>query len=365
MKLPFYVKATIFIVGFFALFTILDIGQSIIVPLIFAMIIAIVLQPVVDFFVRIKINRVVAIALALFLTVMIIAAFAALVIWQGSRFAESWPTLADKFNELLNQTITAASGYFDIDAQKIHAWISKAQGEIINTSTAAIGQTLVILSSGLVVLFLLPVYVFLILFYQPILLEFIHRCFDPTDQGQVSKIVTRIKTVIQSYIIGLVIEAVMVATLDAVVLLILGIDYALLIGIIGGLLNIIPYVGGLVAVALPIMVALVTKSSHWYVLYVLVGYYFIQLVDNNYIVPKIVASKVKINALFAIIVVIAGNALWGIPGMFLSLPLLAIVKVICDHIEPAKPWGFLLGDTMPSILAIKPIFRKIVKKSSG
>jgi predicted PurR-regulated permease PerM len=145
--------------------------------------------------------------------------------------------------------------------------------------------------------------------------------------------------------------------------LILGIDYALLIGILGGLLNIIPYVGGLVAVALPIMVALVTKSSHLYVLYVMAAYYFIQLVDNNYIVPKIVASKVKINALFAIIVIIGGNALWGLPGMFLSLPLLAIVKVICDHIEALKPWGFLLGDTMPPILKIKPIFKKIKNKS--
>ncbi|MCJ7563609.1 MAG: AI-2E family transporter, partial [Candidatus Aminicenantes bacterium] len=73
--------------------------------------------------------------------------------------------------------------------------------------------------------------------------------------------------------------------------------------------------------------------------------------------------KVKINALFAIIVIIGGNALWGLPGMFLSLPLLAIVKVICDHIEPLKPWGFLLGDTMPSILKIKPIFKKMKNKS--
>jgi predicted PurR-regulated permease PerM len=363
MKLPFYAKATIFIVGFFVLFTMLDIAQSIIVPLVFAIIIAIVLQPVVKFLVRMKINRVIAIAIALFLTVLIIAAFVVLVIWQGSRFAESWPILSAKFNALLNQAITAASGYFDINPQKIHAWITKAQGEIINTSTAAIGQTLAILSSGLVVLFLLPVYVFLILFYQPILIEFIHRCFGTQEQSQVRKIVTQIKTVIQSYIIGLVIEAVMVATLDTVALLALGIDYALLIGILGGLLNIIPYVGGLVAVVLPIMVALVTKSSYWYVLYVLAAYYFIQLVDNNYIVPKIVASKVKINALFAIIVVIAGNALWGIPGMFLSLPLLAIVKVICDHIEPAKPWGFLLGDTMPSLLTIEPILKIIKKKS--
>jgi predicted PurR-regulated permease PerM len=358
MKLSFYAKATIIFIGFFVVFAMLNIAQSIIVPLVFAMTIAIVLQPVVDFLVRIKVNRVIAIVIALLLTVIIIAAFAALLISQGSRFADSWPNLADKFNALLNQTVTAVSGYFDINPQKIHAWMTKAQGEIINTSTAAIGKTIVIVSGGLVVLFLIPVYVFLLLFYQPILLEFIHRCFAPNDHSQVNEIVTRIKTVIQSYITGLVIEAVMVATLDTVALLILGIDYAILIGIIGGLLNIIPYVGGLVAVALPMMIALATKSSYWYVLYVLAAYYFIQLVDNNYIVPKIVASKVKINALFAIIVIIAGNTLWGIPGMFLSLPLLAIVKVICDQIEPLKPWGFLLGDTMPPLLKIKPIFKK-------
>jgi predicted PurR-regulated permease PerM len=112
-----------------------------------------------------------------------------------------------------------------------------------------------------------------------------------------------------------------------------------------------------VAVALPMMVAFVTKSSPWYPFYIMAAYYFIQLIDNNYIVPYIVASKVKINALFSIIVVLAGNALWGIPGMFLSIPLLAIVKLICDHIEPLKPWGFLLGDTMPPLLKIKQILK--------
>jgi predicted PurR-regulated permease PerM len=113
------------------------------------------------------------------------------------------------------------------------------------------------------------------------------------------------------------------------------------------------------------IVALVTKSSPMFALYVMAAYYIIQLIDNNYIVPKIVASKVKINALFSIIVVLAGNALWGIPGMFLSIPLLAIVKLLFDHIEPLKPWGFLLGDTMPTLLNIKPIRLKRIKTKSS
>jgi len=359
LKLPVYVKVTILLVGLFVFFSLLYLAGDIIIPIVFSTIIAIVLHPFVNFLVRIKINRVVAITITLLLTFLLMAAFGALVISQASKFIDSWPLLVDKFTLMLNQNISDAADLYNKDPQKIHEWISKAQSEILNISTAALGQTLVIVGNGLVVLFLLPVYIFLILFYQPLLLEFIHRLFGEGNNIQVSEIVSQIKSVIQRYLFGLIIEAVIVAILDTAALLILGIEYALIIGILGSLLNMIPYLGGLVAVAMPMIVALVTKTSPMYAVYVMIAYYIIQLIDNNYIVPIIVASKVKINALFSIIVVIAGNALWGIPGMFLSIPLLAIVKLICDYIEPLKPWGFLLGDTMPPILEIKKIFKKI------
>ncbi|MDZ4203403.1 MAG: AI-2E family transporter [Bacteroidales bacterium] len=363
LKLPFFTKASVLLIGIFALLAMLYIAQGIIIPIIFAIIIAILLSPVVNFFVRIKINRVIAIVIALFLTVLVIAAFGALLFSQVSRFSESWPVLVEKFTELINQTIIWASGYFDINQQRIHEWISKTQNDLINTSSAAIGQTLAIVGSTLVVLFLIPVYVFMILFYQPIIIEFIRRLFATNDQEQVGTIVKKTKVVVQRYLVGLLIEFVMMATMNTVALLILGIEYAILLGIIGALLNVIPYIGGLVAVALPMVVALATKDSGWYALYVLGIYYIIQLIDNNIIVPVIVSSKVKINALFSVIVVIAGNALWGIPGMFLSIPLLAIIKLICDHIELLNPWGFLLGDTMPPILKIEPILKKLIKKA--
>ncbi|MCX6286684.1 MAG: AI-2E family transporter [Bacteroidetes bacterium] len=355
--MPFYVKAILLIIGLFALTAILYIAQGIIVPLIFAILIAILLHPVVNFLVRMKINRVIAITMTLFLTILIVAAFTGLLFSQASRFSESWPLLVDKFTGILNQSISWVSEYFDINPHKIDAWILKTKNELINTSSAAIGQTLLSVGSTIMVLLLVPLYVFLLLFYHPLLLDFIRKVFAGSDPGQVSQIVTQTKTVIQRYLLGLLIEAVLVAAMDITALLILGIDYAVLLGIIGALLNVIPYIGGIVAVALPMMIALVTKDTAWYAIYVLAAYYAIQLIDNNFIVIKIVASKVRINALFSIIVVLVGNMLWGIPGMFLSLPLLAIIKVIFDHIEPLKPWGFLLGDTMPSILKIKPFFK--------
>ena len=362
LKLPFYVKVTIFLVGLVAFLTIIYLAKSLFIPLVFATIIAIVLHPVVNFMVRIKINRILAIILTMFLTFLVIAAFGAILISQAGKFGESWPVLVQKFTALLNQNIADAADYFNKDPQKINDWITKTQGDIINVSTAAIGQTIVILGNGLVVLLLIPFYIFMILFYQPLLVEFIRRLSGANYQSHVRQLVSQIKTVIQRYLVGLVIEAALMAAMNTAALLILGIEYAFILGILAAVLNVIPYIGGIIAVAMPMMVALVTKPSPWYAFYIMVAYYIIQLIDNHYIVPYIVASKIKINALFSVIIVLVGNALWGIPGMFLSMPILAIIKLICDHIEPLKPWGFLLGDTMPPILKIKKIFSKIKSK---
>lgn len=361
LQLPFSMRASIFFIGLVAFVAILYIAQGIIVPLVFSIIVAILLHPVVNFFVRIGINRILAIVITLFLTSLVLVAFFILIFSQASQFGESWPILVDKFTETLNRFISDIAGYLELKPQIIHDWITKSKGEFLHFSNDAIGQALLSVGNALMLLLLIPVYIFLILFYHPLLIEFIHRLFKSDNQIQVGEIVSQIKSVIQRYLVGLVIEAVMIASMNTAALLLLGIEYALLIGIIGAILNVIPYIGGLVAVALPMIVALATKSSAWYAFYVLGCYYFIQLIDNNYIVPYIVASKVKINALFSIIVVFVGNAIWGIPGMFLSIPLLAILKLFFDHIEPLKPWGFLLGDSMPSMLTIKPILKKIVK----
>jgi len=357
-EFPFYAKATLILIGLYVFISILVIAKDIIVPLVFAIIIAILISPLVSYFVRKKINRVIAIIITLLLTFLVISSLCILLFSQASRFGDSWPMLVDKFTEMINQTITWSSSYFDINPQKIHDWIIKTKAELLVNSNAAIGQTIVSVGGGIVVLFLVPVYVFIILYYQHLLLDFIRKVFAKSDQNQVSEIVTQTKTLIQRYLLGLFIEAIMVAVLNTAALLVLGIQYAVLLGIIGALLNVIPYIGGLVAVALPMIIAIATKSTAWYAVYVLIAYYIIQLIDNNYIVPIIVSSKVKINALFSIIVVFAGNAIWGISGMFLSIPLLAIVKLICDHIEPLKPWGFLLGDTMPSLIKIPPLRKR-------
>lgn len=359
LYLPLYIRVTVLLLGLSVLFTILYIAQGIIVPLIFATIIAIVLHPVVIFFMRLRLKRMMAIVVTLIIAFIVILSFGFLLFSQVSRFGESWPTLVEKISGLFSDFLIWISGYFNIDQQNLNEWIAQTKNNAVNSSSALIGQTLLTAGSALVILFLIPVYVFMILYYQPLLRDFINQLFSSSNQSRVSDVVTQIKTVIQKYLVGLVIEAAIVGALYTITLLVLGIEYAIMLGIIGALINVIPYLGGIVGVALPMVIALATKSSPWYAVYVLIIFYVIQLIDNNYIVPKIVASKVKINALFSIVIVIVGNALWGIPGMFLSIPLLAIVKLIFDNTPQLKPWGFLLGDTMPSLKQVKTFFHRL------
>jgi len=344
-KLPFYAKASVVVIGLFAFISMLYIAQNIIVPVIYATIIAVVLSPLVDFFIRKKINRIIAIILTLLIAILATALFVILLYTQMLQFGDSFGKLSGTFHTLLDETVAWVSTTFNVSTRKINLWLAAKNTEMLNGTVSVIGQTIINTGSVLIVLVLIPVYIFMILFYQPLLLDFIHKLFNADVHKDVNEVLTATKKIIRSYLVGLLIEGLIVATLNSVGLLILDIDYAILLGVIGAVVNVIPFIGGIVSVALPMIIALATKSPTYAVL-VLAVYILIQFIDNHYLVPRIVASKVKINALVSIIVVLAGGALWGVPGMFLSIPLTAIIKVIFDHIEPLKPWGFLLGNNM-------------------
>lgn len=358
LSFPFYAKASLIIIGLVALFFILYIGKGIITPLVFSAMIAITMSPLVDFFVRKRINRVIAIAFSLLLVSSIFILLIILLLSQFNEFTNALPKLLDRFYLMLDDTLAWASKFFNINSRKIDSYVVETQTKILDNSGTAIGLTLNKILDILLMVVLIPVYVFMILFYKPLLLDFIRKLFGRDHLEKVNKILSLTKDIIQRYLLALLLEAAIIAILNSVGLLIIGLKYAVILGIIGALLNIIPYLGGLIAIVLYMLIALVTKDSISYVFYVLVLYTVIQLIDNNLIVPKLVGSKVKINALVAIVVVVIGGVLWGVGGMFLSIPLVAIIKVIFDHIDELKPWGFLLGDTMPSMVKLKLNLKK-------
>ena len=343
MKLPFYVRASIFLVGAYAALSVLYITQGIILPLIYATIFAVLISSPVNFLIRKKLNRVLSVSVVMFTVFVLVTGLILLLSSQVSRLNEGWPKLVDKATLLLDHTVSWASSYFNISAPKIDSWIDSEKNELLNHSTTVLGITITTMGSAVAAIILIPVYIFMILYYQPHLIEFIHKVFGASNDNKVSEILHETKTIIKSYLMGLFSEFAIVAILNSVGFLILRFDYAILLGVAGAFLNAIPFIGGIIGVALYVIIALVTKSPI-YVLYVLILHALIQFIDNHFIVPKIVGSKVRLNALVCLIAVIAGGALWGIPGMFLAIPLTGTVKVVCDRMESLKVWGFFLGD---------------------
>jgi len=358
LKLPFYAKFALISIGAFAFIYTLYIGQHIILPLVYATILAILLNPFVNFLISKKINKTFAIAMAVVVAIFILACLIYFLSAQITLFSNTYPKLKEKFNTTSEHFISWLSLHLNISIDKINIWISDTENEAVNNIGSAISQTLSTINSVIIIVVLLPVYLFIILFYKDLLLEFIKRLFSTTHHTTVFEILANSKRIIQSYLIGLLLEAAIVATLNSIGLLCLGIDYAILLGITGAVLNVIPYIGGVIAIALPMLIAYVTKDSSSYALLVLIMYLLIQFIDNHFIIPRVVASKVKINALISIVVVLSGGALWGIPGMFLSIPLTAILKVIFDHIVVLQPWGFLLGNIVPTVSKLKFDFIK-------
>lgn len=341
---PFYLKTTVILFGLVLLVYISAALGDILVPLAFAAFIAILLNPLFNRLQGWRIPKLAAIIIALLIAIVFVTAVFYFLSVQIAQFSQSLPALKDKFISLTEDLKQWVQLKFGISADKQVAFLKDA----LNNSKSMVGETVGTVLGTLSIIFLLPVYIFLILFYKTLILNFIFEVFKQEHSQSVADILKETKIAIQSYIVGLLIEMMIVAAMNSVALLILDIKYAILIGCIGAILNLIPYLGGIIAIALPVLMATVTKDGFSTQLGVIGAYALIQFIDNNILVPRIVSSKVQINALISIIVVLLGNQLWGVSGMFLSIPMVAVLKIIFDRIDELKPWGKLLGDSVPT-----------------
>lgn len=341
---PFYLKSTVILFGLILLTYALINLRDILVPVAFAVIIAILLNPFVNRLRKRNISHPVAISLAMLLAIIVFVSILYFLSSQIIGFGDNLPLLKIKFAAILHQLQEWVQAKFGMAINKQVQLLNEA----LDNSKALVGKTVGTAVGTLSVIFLLPVYIFLLLYYKALILNFLYEIFAEENTRQVGEILNQTKMAIQSYMVGLLLEALVVAFLNSVALMILGLDYAILIGVIGAILNMIPYIGGIIAIAIPVLLATVTKDGYSTQLGIIIAYAIIQFIDNNILVPRIVSSKVQINALFSIIVVLLGGALWGVSGMFLSIPAVAILKIIFDRIDDLKPWGRLLGDEVPT-----------------
>ncbi len=344
VALPRFVLITIFLIGLLALLAVIILARPLLLPLSFALLLAMLLNPVVQWCGRRGINKAFSIGIAVFISVAAIGGLGYFIVTQAMKFGDDLP----KMEKALDKTWTKGERWvqkaFDMRSKEVDEVIEDVKKDNAQNGGSFVGRTLTTVGALLAYLFLLPVFTFLFLFYKSLLVDFLRQLFPERDHAILQDVLTGTRGVVQSYLVGLFFQSMIVATLNWVGLTAIGVPYALMLAVMGALLNLIPYIGMIIATLVPMAVAL-SFQDPTAALWVFVLYSAVQFLDNNFIVPLVVASRVELNALVSILAVMVGGLIWGAPGMFLAIPFTAILKVISDNVPDMKPLGFLLGTT--------------------
>jgi predicted PurR-regulated permease PerM len=316
-------------------------ASDLVVPIAFAFFLSIVMLPIVKRLERRRLGTALSITIVLVGTVIIMSLLMWIVIDQIVGLVNDLPNLQAKFVLFVGQ----ASGTLEQDFGISVVEQNKFVGEFVRTVGTYLGSVLVSTTNTLSVLIQIPIYIFLILIYRDKFKDFFLSLLPHDNEFTWKK---DMEKVVQGYISGLTWVTLIIAALNSIGLLALGIDHAIFFGILSGVLTIIPYVGIIIGALFPLIMALITKDSIWSAVGVIIVFSVVQFLEGNFITPRITGSKVSINALAAIVALVLGGKILGIAGMILSIPAIGVLKIILSHSEHLKPFVILLEDKDPA-----------------
>ena len=340
---PFYEKLSLVLVGLIALGYLVIQAKEILDPMIFGFLFAVLLLPVSNFMERkLRLPRSLSSFLSIALLLFFVGGIVYLVGSQISNLTHDWPMLKSQIGQSVNDLQGWVENTFHINMEKQAAYVHNATNKIMSSGTEVLGTTFGAVSSLMLFYAFILIFTFFILFYRRLLLRFLLWVFGDDNSHVVLDIVENIQSILRQYILGLLLEMFIVACVACTVFWLVGIKYAALLGIITGLFNIIPYVGIFTALILSTTITFATGALSNAVI-VAVSVVAIHATDANILLPMVVGSKVRLNALITFVGIIIGEMIWGLSGMFLSIPVIAILKIIFDRVESLKPWGFLFG----------------------
>lgn len=343
VKLGFYARLALILHAVILILFIMYMAKTVLIPLFFAFLVAMLLYPVTSFLEKHRFPR----GIAAFLSVLIFIVIIGALVWffsaQVISFSKDIPRLQVRFTELLNNIQDWFSRKYNIDDAHQRAYINQSANGMMSGVVNSIGTTFIGLVEFVILTIFFFIFTFFILVYRGLLVKFIRAFFDEDHSEKVNEVIFRTRTVTNSYLVGLLTEMLIMVVLNVSILLILGIKYAFLLGILAAVLNIIPYLGIYTAMAIGMLITL-ANGTGTQALQFAIALVVVHFIDANIILPRIVGGRVKMNPLITIIAVLIGRLVWGIPGMFLFIPLTAIIRIISARIEEMKPWAILIGE---------------------
>ncbi|WP_310397229.1 AI-2E family transporter [Hymenobacter sp.] len=338
------VHYTFLLIGLSLLVFVLHKLDGILLPLVFAGLLTTLLLPLVRKFESWRWPRALAILVAILL---LIGGIAGLIVVFGAQIVDlkaELPMIQKKLVVMLDQGQQWLHDRFGFRVMSKDEIIDSSLNFGKKSAGGFLGSTLSTTAGVLSVVTLVPIYIFCLLYYRDHIRQFMFRFVTPDKRTSVLHTMDSIQTVVQAYISGLLTVIVIVAILNGIGLLLLNVKFAVFFAIFASVLAIIPYIGILVGATIPALITLVETGSPAKAAAVVGVFLVVQFLEGNFITPMITGSKVSINPLAAIVALILGGELWGTPGMILSIPLTAVLKVVFDANKTTEPWGFLLGD---------------------
>jgi len=360
-SLPFYSKFSSNLISIVLIGLLIYLGQDILMPLCFAIVLAFLLLPVSNLFTRLGVPEVISMLLAILLGLLVIVAVGYFLSSQIAGFVDDIPKIKKNLSHHLQTVQGWIRDNFKFSKKEQQQAVQEATKNMQDSGPGMLGTTFLSAASVLVYIVLLPIYAFLIMYYRSLIRKFFINLFADSHKAKVEEVLHESRTIIQSYMVGLLIEMAIVAGLNAGGFLLIGIEYPIFLAVMAAILNMIPYVGMLIATVICMIVTLTTAQNLSDIFGVAIVLVIVQFIDNNFLMPYVVSSKVKINALVSIVGVLIGGALAGVSGMFLSIPGIAIMKAVFDRVDDLKPWGMVLGDDRSDSRATLRVRKKVKK----
>ena len=318
--------------------------KAVLVPMLFSIIFAVMLFPSCIRLEKLGFGKGLASFTTVFITTVFVGFLVYLLFNQVSSFVTHAPQLSNKLDSIVNSIRDFAVERFHLKKTAVADKIQQQLSELENNSGAILSNIIAYLPAILINLFMVPLYVFFLLYYRHFFLEFFYKVFYKADKTDIDETLENLNLVIKGYVFGQFLDIIIIGSVNAATLYVLGIGYPIALGFSIAVLCIIPYLGMIVASIVALLVALLTTTTTWQPFTALAALWVIHIIDSNVVAPYVIGSKINLNPLVAILVLILFGEMWGIAGLLLAFPLAAILKVIFDKIPGLKPYGFLLGE---------------------
>ncbi len=354
VKLPFYARLALTLISVVLIVLILEQGRDIFVPLVFALLISILLYPLNRFFEqKLKLGRALSAMLSLLLFLAVMFVFIYFITLQVVNFTQDLPDLKLRFNHIYNDLRFWLATKFKLDRAQQTEYMNRSINSALETGARSASNLLLTVSGILLLAVFVFIFTFFMLFHRHLLMRFALKLFREDHQDKVKEVIAETRSMINSYVLGLLIEMLIMSVANSALLLVLGVQYAILLGVVAAVLNIIPYIGIYTSIVI-IMFVTFANSTLGLALETGAGMLVLHFLDANIMLPRIIGARVKMNPFITIIAVIVGEFLWGVPGMFLFIPVIGIMKLICERVEGMEAWGLLMGvDEVPAKQKLK------------